>query len=457
MARFHWTIENVLKNLLRVFLVLLPWQTIVMTRESFLNGVKWEYGTLGFYGSEILLWITFFVFIGWIFQKSKSRKVKGKSFFTTDRIFLFFTLLFVLWGFASIIWAPDKDLALQHALHIMEAVILFLIVLVGPLSFRQSGYWFVLGAVPVAILAIPQFIFQTTWASKWLGLSSHVSWLPGASIVSSDSIGRLLRSYGSFSHPNVFGGYMAMVFVWLIALFSIRVFGKKYKYLFQYILSTFIILGLFLSFSRSALCASMFLLFVMILYSIYNRKGFFRSSSFWYIILLFVSLGMIFSPILETRFSVSSRSEVTSFVERTSSAAESWNMFQNNTWTGVGAGNYTLALYQKDSSRPGWEYQPVHNVGLLVGAEMGLVGLGLLSLSVLSCLVFLSSSVEKTKKKKDWLIDNMSFVFVVVMFSFFYLILAFFDHYLFSSYVGLMMTGVYWGLSCRFILADVHR
>ena len=193
------------------------------------------------------------------------------------------------------------------------------------------------------------------------------------------------------------------------------------------------------------------------LYSFYNKKGFFSSFSCAYIVLLFVSFVIVFLPILETRFSVSSQAEIVSVTERSSSIVESWEIFQDNKWIGVGIGNYTLASYQKDPTRPGWEYQPVHNIPLLIVSEIGIIGFSLLMLVILSCLIFLHGSAERMKKRKDWLINNMSFVFMSVLLLFFYITLALFDHYLFSSYIGLLMTGLYSGLSCRYILNNVHR
>ena len=46
---------NSLRTLLGLLLFLLPWQTIWITQERFLNGAKWQYGTQGFYATEFLL------------------------------------------------------------------------------------------------------------------------------------------------------------------------------------------------------------------------------------------------------------------------------------------------------------------------------------------------------------------------------------------------------------------
>ncbi|HAT03427.1 MAG TPA: hypothetical protein DCS29_01455 [Candidatus Magasanikbacteria bacterium] len=457
----RWTIEDILKILLSIFLFVLPWQTVLITKEQFLNSVKWEYGTLGFYGTEILLWVIIFVFIGWIF-KHKNFKFHpdqiGTNFkFTTDRLFLFSLLLFVLWSFASIMWAGDRDVALQQALHIVESIFIFLLLLTGPLTFRQSGFWFFMGALPSALLGIFQFFLQQTFVSKWFGLPLHVAWQAGTSIVASDSIGRVLRAYGSFSHPNIFGGYMSMALVWGFTLFIVSICAKRYQYTFQFLISAILLFGLFVSLSRSALIGICFALMIMFLHGLYIRKHFFVSSNFIFIIGLFLSLGVIFSPMLQTRFSPESITEVRSITERVDSVDESFKLSTIYTWYGAGIGNYTHALYTLNPTRPGWEYQPVHNMWLLLLVEVGWVGCILAVGVYLTMIVFLYYFVQQKKKRMGWFVDNMQFFYKVTIFSFFYLILAMFDHYLFSSYIGLIVTGIYWGLFCRFTLDHLNR
>ena len=446
-----------LKVLLRVFLFILPLHTILITRESFLNGTKWEYGTLGFFATEVLLWVTVFVFIVWVF-KHKNFKFQISHFrLSKDRVFLFFVLLFVLWGYASVLWSHDKDLALQQVLHLMEAALLFVMLIAGPLKFRRVGAWFIFGACVVGLLGVGQFVFQDTFSSTLLGVSKHVPYEAGTSVVSSSEIGRWLRAYGSFSHPNIFGGYMAIAFFISVMLFGVRFCRKKKCWIYQYIIPTVLLMGVFMSFSRSAIVVTAVALCVVFLYSLSRKKGVFSSYVFVYSLSLFVLLVTVFAPLVYTRLAVSSPQEKTSLSERSSQVHESWELSKKNIWTGVGAGNYTRALYEIYPDRPGWEYQPVHNVFLLIFVELGMIGLILLFCISVSFLIFVDSFICKGKKRHCWLMKNAGIWFVLVSIFFPYMFISFFDHYLFSSYIGLMLLVAGAGLTTRCLIDHFHK
>src|SRR3990167_6847513 len=130
-------LERSLSYCLVALLFLLPWQTIWLTKERFLNGVKWEYGTLGVYATEILLWTCAILFIFWYWPRAKLRVTSypasgrdpahggGGLRVTKDRLFVFACLLFTLYSLLSSLWSSDRDLAFQHTLRVMEAFILF--------------------------------------------------------------------------------------------------------------------------------------------------------------------------------------------------------------------------------------------------------------------------------------------------------------------------------------------
>ena len=93
---------------------------------------------------------------------------------------------------------------------------------------------------------------------------------------------------------------------------------------------------------------------------------------------------------------------------------------------GVGIGNFVGWLKQKESFLLQYEYQPVHNMYLLMYTETGILGL-------LSFLAFLGLRIKefilKTKLKKSY---HLSF------FIFFYsfLFIGFFDHFLWTLQQG---------------------
>lgn len=452
--------ESVLITLLKAFLFLSPWQTIWIYREVFVDGVKMEYATLGFYATEILLWVAVCVFIVWYWKKwNMEHKTLNTRFrLTKDRVFVFACLSLISYLLISITWSIDKVLALQQSLRVMEAFLLFFIFMLGPLKFNEAVKWLALGAVLPSLLGIWQFFSQSTFAFKWLGLAEHIASNPGASVVVGDEIGRWLRAYGPFSHPNVFGGYSVIIFSLVLMRLKDSAFVrpgrttadkfqierlKDYLFFISYLLS---LISVFLSFSRSALLALVIVILLNCYMVIQQKKFVYLLSFISYLILPTVILTIILFPALKVRVLTSSPHEVASVVERAQGFNESWDIFKNNLWLGVGAGNYTAYLQKIDPTRQQWEYQPAHNVGFLFLAESGVVGLALILFVILSFIIYhLSGSKDR---KTERLRDFLSPIFYLLSFIS-YLVLAFFDHYLISSYAGLILTGIFFGLVFR--------
>ena len=453
-------LEKITKFLLKTLLFLLPWQTIFIAQENFLNGAKWQYGTLGFYATEIILWLAVLFFIGW-FWKTKTRGGAPTHFsFTKDRLFLpcttrvhghvplwymVFIILFVLYSLLSGTWAINSAVALEHSRHIMEAMILFIMLFIGPLNFKEAVLCLTSGAILQSFLGLWQFFTQSTFESKWFGLVAHPAWEAGSSIVASAEIGRWLRAYGSFAHPNIFGGYLAICLILLIYL-SLKIHKITALYWLKFI---FLFSALFFTFSRGAWIAFGAFLLAIFAYGIKNIRqrrlpAGQAETSLWledkrtlsipsYFLLLIIILGTINLPILQTRLFSSSGNEIISISERTTGIKEALQIIATHPLFGIGIGNYTLASYKLNPNLPGWEYQPVHNVFLLVLAELGLVG------AIILFLIF----VTYINSLRDKIMPR--FYFLLGLFG----ILMIFDHYLFSFYSGLMLSAVYLGLISR--------
>ncbi len=441
-------LEYLIKLLLGVFLFFLPWQVIWIYQERFLNGIKWEYGTLGFYATELLLWVVILLFIFWYWKRARERLNKFGFKFSLDRLFIFSLLLLLIYSTISFFWSADQSLALQQSTRLVGASLLFLILWLGPLDFIYSAKWFVAGTVLPSMLGIWQFITQSSFSSKWLGLSAHPAWQAGSSVVSSFDVGRWLRAYGPFAHPNILGGYLVIGIVITILLFiKMKNRGNSTEAILFFVLALQTT-ALFTSFSRSALLALLVWMLLGILFFGKKLRSVFRSKYVLYFVLLIAILSAIFSPLLRTRVLADSPNEARSVEERVGGVRLSWEVFKDNKWLGTGSGNYTLAMYEMDSSRPGWEYQPVHNVDILFLSEYGIVGA---VLSLLVCLSFLLLIFS---------ISNYSRL-TTILFSLFLLlpiaVLAVFDHYLLSSYVGLVLSAAYFGFLVRFSTHLLHN
>lgn len=432
-----FSLSLLLQYSLSLLLFLLPWQTIWITKEQFINGSKWEYGTLGLYANEILLFFCAGIFCIDLWKKIKKRKANGSFNFswTTDRRFILSGTIFIAYTFCSIIWSPDQLLAWQHALWFMEAFLLFFMLTnqLTTYGLELSAYSFIAGSIVQSILGIWQFLSQSTFASTLLGLSVHRAAEAGTSIISTLTDGRWLRAYGSFPHPNILGGYLVIAIIITDIIFHKQAQTKSYRLStigYQFI-SLLQIAALFFTFSRSAwLAAAIWMVGTCTNKTLSNSCLRLRA----YSLVLIAILTIIFSPLIFARLNAVTANETRSLSERTLGYSESLQIIKQHPFLGVGAGNYTAELNKQNRTLPGYVYQPVHNVPLLFLSELGIIGLTLLSLTIwllISYLLFLSQKTTPTDL-------NLLLKAILSLTP-----LIIFDHYLFSSYSGLLLTGIF--------------
>jgi len=110
--------------------------------------------------------------------------------------------------------------------------------------------------------------------------------------------------------------------------------------------------------------------------------------------------------------------------------AQAREIIREHFWLGVGAGNYTNAVYEKNPQKKIWEIQPVHNVFLLVWAELGLIGL-------ITWLSFLAS-VFINGYKKNKIVTSVLYVSCFILYTI--------DHWLWTSHLGLLFFFLLLGL-----------
>ncbi len=453
-------IKKLFTYVIKLFLLLLPFQTIWVYNDIFLNGVKSQWGVSGWYVTEVLLWVIVVLFIVWRCRHQKFKiqnqhqgvSIPLKFKITRDRVFLLFVLLSTFYFLFSTLWAPQFDIALQQSIRITGAIILFIILMIGPWKFQDLVPWFVGGAVVTSVIGIGQFFMQSSFSSVLFGMSMYVPDVTGVSVVASDTIGRWLRAYGTFVHPNVFGGYMTVALV-LWTLYVGDVMHKKlekvtsYKLQVTHFLVLFILLlGLLLSFSRSALLAYCLLLTAYCFY-IHYRKSYTQKWLVSFSAVFLIIMGVILWPLLSVRFGVTSSYEVRSVVERAQGIHSAWDIAQDQLWFGGGIGNYVFTLFEYDHELRGWQYEPVHNIFFLVLVEIGVVGLVLIVLSFSALLWWLYGQMGT--QKYVWF-----FVFCGVLV---YGVIGLFDHYVVSLYSGLMLSGVWWGMIFLYIRDLLHR
>ncbi len=141
-------------------------------------------------------------------------------------------------------------------------------------------------------------------------------------------------------------------------------------------------------------------------------------------------MGTLHADALMTRLGGEGRLERQSVEERRSQLAEAGTLLREHPVAGVGPGQMPAVLAARDAiARSGWEYQPVHNVMLLVAVELGAVGLLLWLVIVWSALF----SARRQHHDAESYRGAFTAMFVGL------LVMGMFDHYLWSLWIGQLL------------------
>jgi len=440
-------LEKIIEYGIYLFVFLLPWQTRWIWHSGYLAGGKWEYGSFCLYATDIIL---FALLVLSLFTDTKADK-KHRGILITLAGLIFITFL-------SYFGADKKDVALYSFARLAGGAILLWIVLKNKFSWRKISVVFVSAGFIQGIFAIYQFFYQGFGGSKWLGLAAQSPDVLGTIVVETAG-GRFLRAYGSLPHPNMLAGFLSVCLFVLIALyfnFYIKVYSeKKYtaKNVFKLflILSTFIVIsfGFILTFARVTLLAFAIGLFILLLTFIFrkNKQSIFLLAKITTIFILCnMAIALIFPDVFLTRIMAQERLEVYSGEQRSQYLSEAARLFEKNWLKGVGMGNYTSAVYgQVNADKKAQDYQPVHNIYLLIADEIGIFGIIVFLLLILEIL-------KKTWQKIDLrgsfsTGDNWFLIFSTAFFCI--LVIGLFDHYFWTLSFGIWLFWLVLGLQMK--------
>lgn len=394
------------------FFISLPWQTKLILFPAGNN-----YSEISLYVSQI----TALAFILWHLPMALKKLIPEGL---TKKIIVVSLLDFI--AFISIFFATYIGLAVYRYFILLVAISLYFIV--SNLDKEKLSVWktlFLVGLIPSSLLGIWQFLSQSTFASSWLGLAPHDAAILGTAVI--ENSGRWLRAYGSFDHPNIFGGINA-----LAAILSMSIFIRKGKRLYL-ALSLLFVFSVFISFSRAAILALVVSLVVAMiewrrLEQSMRRRILVNSSS---VVIFLIVLSLIFFPLVSSRTDMSNRLEAKSINERASLLEEGRQIIFSHPIIGVGLGSYIPYLISKDSTKKAdWNYQPVHNSFILIGAELGLFGLFIF-------LAFFVLSIKSAYYSQNlWLIAGLA-------------VLMSFDHWFWSLPFGVFILFFFLSLVVR--------
>jgi O-antigen ligase len=261
--------------------------------------------------------------------------------------------------------AVSPTLAGYTALRWFLAVGVYLSMVQGDLPLERWVMVLMVGLGLQALVGLGQVLRQEP-----LGLPGELALEPARAGAAILTVGgrRWLRAYGLTFHPNVLGGFLAIGLV-----LGLPLLNRLRMQLLWWLLG----LGLLVSFSRSAWLATVVVLPAVAGWLAWRRPALRRPLGVTLTIAaLFVLLsgvllaGQFASRLRRTLTTAESRS----LRERGALIAIALDVITDRPLTGVGAGNFPLAMLATDTpALP----QPVHNAPLLLAAEVGVVGAGL--------------------------------------------------------------------------------
>ncbi|HJS20464.1 MAG TPA: O-antigen ligase family protein, partial [Anaerolineales bacterium] len=273
--------------------------------------------------------------------------------------------------------------------------------------------------------ALQSTAFLEPLEMKWPGLLDPS--IRGASVVQLQNGLRILRAYGTLPHPNILGGFALICLLGPLSLFM----SDQKIHVPALILYTLGLSLIVFTFSRSAWLGVAAFLFILLLKPKHLE---------WRRVILLIAVSVItivitLYPLQElvfTRFSNAPvQTEHLSTFGRAWLTEQSLDMIRANPLFGVGIGSFILKL--AEGAVEGAIIEPVHNVFLLFGAELGILG----QLIIAALTISIASKIIKAQKPKAILAGaTLTGLGVISMF----------DHYFWSIPPGRLMLGFVLGL-----------
>ena len=426
-------LTKIQRYLLYVSIFFLPWHTIYIVREVFYDVEKWQYRTIGIYISDItlILWILLSIYL--------YRELILAHIFKKPQILLT-GLLLSLWGFISIMWSQDKALAFYFAIKLSLVLDLFFLIQVVPFKIRKLSIIFFTSVFIQSLIGLYQFTTQQTFAQKFLGLQYHDVFSGGNAIVQIFGE-RWLRAYGGTPHPNIFGIVLLCALLLGIYLF-IRKRNNIYSKIFILAGIGTITANILYTFSRTVWLTTLLCLTAFVTYT-YKSKRYNLKQLISPLLLITATILLIISlshNLFFDRISQDTTLTHNSISDRALYISQSKSLIASRPLHGTGIGNYTNTLEdESETKRPLWQYQPVHNIYLLIISEIGFIGFGLFVIFIITIL----NALYKNRKNVNCTQFTFTTLFIGMLF------ISLFDHLAWTSHFGLLALFLLGGLSLR--------
>lgn len=432
---------KITKYLFYAFLISIPLGARVLLHQ-FTNGFD-EYETIFVYLSDILM-LGFLTSFFWEFGLWSSRGQKKPLFL---RIFFALALISVFIAFSETIAIYNF---VRLVLLAASSLVVAKLIKTGAVKFEGILAVLAGSAVVQSLVGIGQFIKQESLGLARLGEPVIGPNVGGAAKIIAEG-GKVLRAYGTFPHPNVFGAFMilgVLAILYFLLRWSVDKLDSNYRPIrankritirdISLVIGLFIvILGLVLSFSRAAWLVGALAVAATMTWAVFQKEYRRRAVEISVVLLsIFLISIFYFHSFILPRAQISSSEP--SVTQRIGYNAIALSLIKNNL-LGVGIGNQVLysvknEVYKNAGMTQAWQWQPIHNIYLLMASEIGILGL-------IAFLLF----VGKLLLSRFSIIHNSLFMIPSTMLIAL-LMLGLFDHFLWTLQPGRLMLWLTIGL-----------
>ncbi len=360
---------------------------------SFVLGRRVDYLSPTIYLTDLVLLA---LCLSWVIE------TRGKglnSVFHRYRLWYVVGAIFVV---LNIFFAQDWHIALYHWVKVVELGFVGYYMVKAKFTVFDIQPTLAAAVVYASLIGLAQALLQRSVGGPFWFLGERTFTVDTPGIARAVINGQeWLRAYSTFPHPNVFAGFLALT----IPLLSMSV-GKAKMKITKMLVITAVVLGsiaLVLTFSRSALIVS-----ALGVSWIFRKK---QKFLFLFPLLLLFVLPFSFQE--------------ESYVVRNQLNMSAIQMTLSHPFFGVGLGNFLVSLPEVLPTRTIYFLQPVHNIYLLLLAEIGILG-------SLGCIYLLI----RTLKHITWYPPILGI-----------LLLGFVDHYFLTLQQGRIMALVFFCLA----------
>lgn len=348
------------KILFYLLIFCLPWQTRKIIYQFGGNFNEWT--SIYLYLTDLLLLAILFL---WLWRQRKKRFFQAGFKISSGGLVIFLTLALI-----SLVKAENLQLGFYSWFKLLELAAFFFYLkhnFKELFNFSRLSQIILASGLLQSLIAVGQYGWQ-----KSLGLSFLRESPLGPEIVGVAKINltgtTFIRAYGTLPHPNLLAVFLFLAIFCLYYLWL----KDKINYVCLIVFYGLLFFALTLTFSRVIM--AVFLTASLTCFLIYFRK-FKRKIFYLFLLLLVLGLSFVFLawPETSSRWAVSLDEQSVTLRALYNQAA--FFFIQEEPFLGVGLGNFVWRLRQMLDLLTNWIHQPIHNLYLLIAAEIGLVGL----------------------------------------------------------------------------------